>query len=819
MKSIYNTVDYTRYSDFINFVEANCLEYLRLLETIVFRREELRNNLELVINEIEQRKNRKLNLVVAGEFSRGKSTFINALIKTNLLCVSVEPTTAKICTLEYSDCEEIIGVKQDSTQFEIPAGELASYLTESGDKKKEIKEIIIRIKSPFLSKGFNLIDTPGTNVNLEDHLKITKNILNSSDAIIFLLNADHPVTKSEISFIKENCHNYSNIFWVLNKIDLVDEEERNDVIEDTKIKISKLLNLKIEKLCFFPVSSKLYLNNLIKKIDDSQGFDLLENGLMDFGGFLKDKLALEKIIKFISKEVNAFYEELDQIFNPIRQKVSEIEIKLAEINRKLEANIVPQCANIIEKEISGLPQIPSIDTFVSGSLNSIQSQMINGASVIRKSQAPEALISSIIQEVTSPVINKIEMQLSQKVDNASAKVDKIIRDALNEISNVGSHFSFNTNVNFYVSRSAISSAQNVNFQASGALGVVAYRMSGGNVMAGVAVALGSALVQGIINALKTDADYVMETFEKIKPQLESNIRSNYSNLYYNYYGAKEILIEKTNKTISKIIYDLEYNRRLEEKKRIREVNRIQKLNRDFEASLNDIRIIQDYLNNLSDVLTKIDDLSSDQIVSYKDNFVIDRSILEKKISDNNFINYLKTKLIYKLTGSLFLARYRLAFTYVLLFFLLISGYGFYEYQNETIYNELIDKAAAAVKNNDYKSAVDIYEAALKIYSNKPDVLFQIARLSYLNNDFDKASEHFNRVINAKYRVSDANYYKGIIYLYRKNKEAALSYFENFINSDPKAEFLNEVQGHINYYNCYFPRKMSVFWQRRLSVFS
>ena len=50
----------------------------------------------------------KFNLVVVGEFSRGKSTFVNALLGCPMLPVSKSPTTAVISKIVYGENSEYI---------------------------------------------------------------------------------------------------------------------------------------------------------------------------------------------------------------------------------------------------------------------------------------------------------------------------------------------------------------------------------------------------------------------------------------------------------------------------------------------------------------------------------------------------------------------------------------------------------------------------------------------------------------------------------------------------------------------------------------
>ena len=65
----------------------------------------VKHNLEKQLNAIQEKQNdHKLNISVIGEFSTGKSSFINALIGCELLAVNViQGTTVAITIIEYDN--------------------------------------------------------------------------------------------------------------------------------------------------------------------------------------------------------------------------------------------------------------------------------------------------------------------------------------------------------------------------------------------------------------------------------------------------------------------------------------------------------------------------------------------------------------------------------------------------------------------------------------------------------------------------------------------------------------------------------------------
>ena len=70
------------------------------------------------------------------------------------------------------------------------------------------------------------MDTPGTNVTLEQHEQITQEFIPKADIVFFVIGAERAVTGSEaklIRFIKEDW--LKSIVFLLNKIDTVEDTE------------------------------------------------------------------------------------------------------------------------------------------------------------------------------------------------------------------------------------------------------------------------------------------------------------------------------------------------------------------------------------------------------------------------------------------------------------------------------------------------------------------------------------------------------------------------------------------------------------------
>lgn len=168
-------------------------------------------------------------LVVVGEFNSGKSAFINALLGERFLPEGVTPTTAQIHILDYGlEADRQVGEDGVMT-FTYPA-----------DFLKEI----------------NIVDTPGTNAIIRRHEQITQEFVPRSDLVIFITSADRPFTESERAFLERIREWGKKVIVVLNKIDLLEDEEVAQVTDFIRESALALLGFAPE---VFPTSARLAL--------------------------------------------------------------------------------------------------------------------------------------------------------------------------------------------------------------------------------------------------------------------------------------------------------------------------------------------------------------------------------------------------------------------------------------------------------------------------------------------------------------------------------------------------------------------------------
>jgi GTPase Era involved in 16S rRNA processing len=226
--------------------------------------------------EIRKVRARRFYLAVVGQFKRGKSTFINALLGEQLLPVGVLPLTAVVTLLSYDTEQQIQVHFQDGTSNEVERSSLPGYVTEQGNpnNQKKVTFINIGFPSPILKHGVVLIDTPGIGSLFSHNTRTTREFIPRIDAAVFVLSADPPITEAEYEFLDELVQHVGKVFVVLNKVDTLTESEITQTVEYTQSAIFP----KLRGTAVFTVSA---LRALEAKLTANEEL-LVESGMTKF---------------------------------------------------------------------------------------------------------------------------------------------------------------------------------------------------------------------------------------------------------------------------------------------------------------------------------------------------------------------------------------------------------------------------------------------------------------------------------------------------------------------------------------------------------
>jgi small GTP-binding protein len=300
---------------------------------------------------------RVFSLVVLGQFKRGKTTFINALLGREFLPSAVVPLTAVPTILRYGETYETQVIYKDGTKREIPIKEIDDYVTEKGNPKNEknVQEVVVRCPCPML-REMHIVDTPGVGSIHRHNTDVALEFLPKCDVAVFLLSADQPISEHEHEFLKDVRVHAEKIFFLLNKVDYLGESELDESVEFTKDVLGEDVKGEVR---LFPISARLALEG---RLEDDAG-KVKESRILDFEDALWTFLDREKedvllassrrqILGEIRRIVTSVEIERKALLTPVEEleeKLDRFNAYLAEVEKRKDYALF-----LFERDIQGL---------------------------------------------------------------------------------------------------------------------------------------------------------------------------------------------------------------------------------------------------------------------------------------------------------------------------------------------------------------------------------------------------------------------------------------------------------------------------------
>jgi dynamin family protein len=237
--------------------------YLRLLATIGPRLAETRRRMAQEWR--DRLAEGRYYVVVCGEFRRGKSSLLNALVeRPGLFPVDVDITTCAVTILHW-DSQEAAVVYFAETSLDDPSSaapperitldRIEEFATEQGnpDNDKLVERIEIGAPIPQLEPGLVLVDTPGLGSVNPGHNAATRAYLPRADAVLFVSSATQPLSESELGFLREALAKRPVVVAAVTMIDKV--VNAAPVVAEARDRIAAEAAIAADDLVLVPVSA------------------------------------------------------------------------------------------------------------------------------------------------------------------------------------------------------------------------------------------------------------------------------------------------------------------------------------------------------------------------------------------------------------------------------------------------------------------------------------------------------------------------------------------------------------------------------------
>jgi predicted GTPase len=273
------------------------------------QKQDIENQLERIADKLTSK---ALKIAVIGEFSAGKSTFLNALLREeNLLKKAKRPTTAAVTYIKpgpddifvemkggkskrYSEMVSEVKVDDSFKKF------LAEYQA-NDSKASQVDQITLTLDRNILDNEVIIMDTPGFNAGNEEHQRVVERVLKDADAFVAIFSALNPGRKTDLDFMSNFTTYIKKFFFVLNKADLSDEKSETELtLKFLKNRIKDHFSLADPPIVFPLCSSFSKLKNDEHYAAQSKQF---ERELLDFARTEKLFVILDSITYILDRRV------------------------------------------------------------------------------------------------------------------------------------------------------------------------------------------------------------------------------------------------------------------------------------------------------------------------------------------------------------------------------------------------------------------------------------------------------------------------------------------------------------------------------------
>ena len=282
------------------------------------------------IEERTQNPSAQLILPLIGEFSAGKTSLINALTDSKVLEIASRPTTATLYQIFFGAPEnKAVALTAEGEEVELQLDALKN------DELLKYPTVNLFDTSTKVPKDIIFVDTPGLSSPDPKHREVLISILPRVDAILLTVDANQPITRSLLAFVKEMRLAEKPIYLILNKTDTKSTGE----LQDLKAGIARDIDLPIDSIVCTSAStggvselqqllSKIQAEKtqIIAKVDALRTKELIG----ELRSFIAEILRSSSSPKELKEAVRAQERELERLQSNIRQLMERVEEKLSD---------------------------------------------------------------------------------------------------------------------------------------------------------------------------------------------------------------------------------------------------------------------------------------------------------------------------------------------------------------------------------------------------------------------------------------------------------------------------------------------------------
>lgn len=361
-------------------------------------------------------------VMVCGEFKRGKSSLVNALIGEDLCPVDDCIATSSVSLIKYGAKAKVtrhfIDGFGNTAEEIVDLSRIGQFSKGSACDIDNTVFLEIELPSDRLKSGLCVIDTPGIGGLDARHLSLTSFAMTKADCVMFVVDAGEPISASELSFIKDKIAPFGrNLKVILNKIDSLSEDQIPVLVKDTREKIARTSSLAdVEVIPTSVYQWQLYSVTQDESYLAASNMMGLEKGIADIRNSYKESLCplmKMRLLQAANEAKTAMQSQLQSISDPnpdLIAKLQEQARQIAQAKKEIE-----QPTSKFNRELSAM---------IDESQNEIMNKLSTDTIILSSARLEELLNSDYAK--SSEGIRFVSEKLNESLLSLSSQLDGII---------------------------------------------------------------------------------------------------------------------------------------------------------------------------------------------------------------------------------------------------------------------------------------------------------------------------------------------------------------------------------------------------------
>ncbi|NEU73206.1 GTP-binding protein [Hassallia byssoidea VB512170] len=456
------TVTYQKYEAFKekqNVLADLIKRHLKLISSLNMTQSE--NSLQQLETLVQSN---SFKVLVLGEFKRGKSTFINALLGEKVLPAYARPCTAIINEVKWGDSRRALLHPAKSADIpvpqpqEVPVNEIEEYVVIKDDvseiNSNPYEKVELFWPLELCRNKVEIIDSPGLNEH-DTRQKVTMDYLSTVDAILFILSCEALASKSEMDVIDNTLRpaGHEDIFFICNRFNMIEDEEKDSIKQHGIKKLAPKTKRGAERVFFIDARGALgaRLKGDIGQVESS-GLALVERELEKF---LANEKGNIKILRSAAELQRAIYEAREVIpqreamlrtdFKTLEARYEAVQEPLHRLQIQRE-QIVQRISNFLED----IKQTISAEgsSFYRRLADKIVSEWVKTLEIKTPMVLTKSQIEKLIKEVTDQLSHKMENELlvwqneilqplvSSRLERLTQEIDERANEFVNQLDSL-----------------------------------------------------------------------------------------------------------------------------------------------------------------------------------------------------------------------------------------------------------------------------------------------------------------------------------------------------------------------------------------------